>query len=64
MQVIDIRIERNYDTRSISNGYTEITVANPYWSLYINSEYIASTELDNPMIDFNKYIFDWSEENL
>ena len=64
MQVIDIRIERNYASQSVSDGYTEVTVAEPYWSLYINSEYIASTDLENPMIDFNAYIFAWSEENL
>lgn len=64
MQVIDIRIERNYDSQVISDGYTEVTVANPYWSLYINSEFIASTDATNPMDTFSSHIYYWYEENL
>lgn len=53
MQVLDIRIERNYQIEEL---YDEegifVTVAEPYWELYINSEYYGSSVLDDPMFEF------------
>lgn len=61
MTVLDIRIEKGYDSELVREDSEEgIVVTNEvmYWDLYIDSEFMTRSYMDNPTLDFIGYIGD------
>lgn len=55
MQNINIRIEKTYEEvfhREDTDEGLEITVNNPCWDLYVDSQFVARTFEENPVEDF------------
>jgi len=63
MQIIDIRIEKHYDSNEEVVDKFVVSTNTPCWLLYIDSELVSKTYEDNPIVGFGLDMAYWYQEH-